>query len=283
MVKGLKFWKMHGLGNDYIVIDNTDEKFRRRKLGELAKILCQRRFSVGADGLLLVCNSRVAEVKMRIFNPDGSEAEMCGNGIRCLAKFCYENGIVKKKTFNIETLAGIKRVWLSANGEVENVKVDMGEPSFDRKAIPMFGEGKCINEELKVDDEIYKVTCLSVGNPHCVTFVDDLASVPLEKVGPKIENHKKFPKRVNAEFVQVLSPKEIKVRVWERGVGETVACGTGACASVVASYTIGKTDKRVKVNLLGGSLEVSYDGRLLIEGPAVKVFAGELFKVLEEQ
>ena len=277
MVKGLKFWKMHGLGNDYVVIDNTDDKLRRRKLGELAKILCQRRFSVGADGLILACNSKVAEVKMRIFNPDGSEAEMCGNGIRCLAKFCYENGIVQKKTFNIETLAGIKQVWLSANGEVENVKVDMGEPSFERKEIPMLGEGKCINEELKVDGEIYKVTCLSVGNPHCVTFVDDLASVPLEKIGPKIENHEKFPKRVNAEFVEVLSPKEIKVRVWERGVGETTACGTGACASVAAGYILGKTGKRVKVNLLGGSLEVSYEGRLFMEGPAVKVFAGELF------
>lgn len=276
MVKGLKFWKMHGLGNDYIVIDNTDNKLRRLNLGELAKILCQRRFSIGADGLLLACTSKVAEVKMRIFNPDGSEAEMCGNGIRCLAKFCYENAIVEKETFNIETLAGIKRVWLSANGEVEKVKVDMGEPSFERKAIPMLGEGKCINEELKVDGEIYKVTCLSVGNPHCVIFVDDLASVPLEKVGPKIENHGKFLRRVNAEFVQVLSPKEIKVRVWERGVGETTACGTGACASVAASCILGKTDKRVKVDLLGGSLEVSYDGRLFMEGPAIKVFAGEL-------
>ncbi len=278
MVKGLKFWKMHGLGNDYIVIDNTDNKIRSHNLGELAKILCQRRFSVGADGLLLACNSNVAEVKMRIFNPDGSEAEMCGNGIRCLAKFCYENGIAKKETFAVETLAGIKHVRLSTvKGEVESVKVDMGEPLFDRKAIPMLGEGECINEELKVNDEIFKVTCLSVGNPHCVIFVDDLASVPLEKVGPKIEHHEKFPKRVNVEFVQVLSPKEIKVRVWERGVGETTACGTGACASVAAGHILGKTEKKVKVNLLGGSLKVYYDERLFMEGPAVKVFAGELF------
>jgi diaminopimelate epimerase len=277
MVKGLKFWKMHGLGNDYIVIDNTDEKLQRRNLGEIAKILCQRRFSVGADGLLLACKSKVADVKMRIFNPDGSEAEMCGNGIRCLAKFCYENGIVQKNTFKIETLAGIRQVWLSANDEVDNVKVDMGEPSFDRKTIPMLGEGKCINEELEVDGEVYKVTCLSIGNPHCVTFVENLASFPLEKVGPKIEKHEKFPKRVNAEFVQILSPKEVKVRVWERGVGETMACGTGACASVAASYILGKTGKKVKVNLLGGSLEVSYNGRLFMEGPVAKVFAGELF------
>ncbi|MEM2953487.1 MAG: diaminopimelate epimerase [Candidatus Bathyarchaeia archaeon] len=278
MVKGLKFWKMHGLGNDYIVIDNTDNKLQHHNLGELAKVLCKRGFSVGADGLILACTSKVAEVKMRIFNPDGSEAEMCGNGIRCLAKFCYENAIVEKETFTVETLAGIKHVWLStANGEVGSVKVDMEEPSFDRKAIPMLGEGKCINEELNVDGEIFKVTCLSMGNPHCVIFVDDLASVPLEKVGPKIEHHEKFPKRVNVEFVQVLSPKEIRVRVWERGVGETTACGTGACASVTAGYILGKTGKRVKVNLLGGSLEIHYNGRIFMEGPAVKVFAGELF------
>lgn len=282
MVKGLKFWKMHGLGNDYIVIDNTDEKLGRYNLGELAKNLCQRKFSVGADGLLIACNSRVAEVKMRIFNSDGSEAEMCGNGIRCLAKFCYEKGIVQKKTFNIETLAGIKRVWLSANDEVRSVKVDMGKPSFDRKTIPMLGQGECINEELEVEGQIYKVTCLSVGNPHCVTFVDDVASVPLERIGPKIENHEKFPKRVNVEFVQVLSPKEIKVRVWERGVGETMACGTGVCASVAAGYILGKTGKRVKVNLLGGSLEVFYNEGLFMEGLVEKVFAGELFRLLEE-
>lgn len=276
MVKGLKFWKMHGLGNDYIVIDNTDEKLRQENLGELAKILCQRRFSVGADGLLLACDSEVADVKMRILNPDGSEAEMCGNGIRCLAKFSYENGIVQKKTFNIETLAGVRKVWLSVNDEVENVKVDMGKPSFDRRAIPMLGEGKCINEELEVDGQIYKVTCLSVGNPHCVIFVDDLASAPVEKIGPKIENHEKFPKRVNVEFVEVLSPREINIRIWERGVGETAACGTGACASAVACCITRKTGKTVKVNLLGGSLTVSYDGRLFMDGPVVKVFAGEL-------
>jgi diaminopimelate epimerase len=276
MVKRLKFWKMHGLGNDYIVIDNTDGKLQCHNMGDLAKILCQRKFSVGADGLIVACKSEVADVKMRIFNPDGSEAEMCGNGIRCLAKFCYENNIVEKKTFNIETLAGIKKVWLSANGEVKDVMVDMGEPSFERKAIPMIGEGECINEVLEVDGEVYRATCLSVGNPHCVVFVDNVGSVPLEKIGPKIENHEAFPKRVNVDFVQVLSAREIKVRVWERGVGETLACGTGACASVVASCVLGKTEKKVKVHLLGGSLQVFYNGRIFMEGPAAKVFAGEL-------
>ncbi|MEM2768096.1 MAG: diaminopimelate epimerase, partial [Candidatus Bathyarchaeia archaeon] len=169
MVKGLKFWKMHGLGNDYIIIDNTDEKLQGHNIGELARTLCQRRFSVGADGLILACKSNVADVKMRIFNPDGSEAEMCGNGIRCLAKYCYENSIIKKEAMTIETLAGIKQVWLrlKANGEVETVKVDIGEPSFERKMIPMVGMGKCINEKLEVEGTIYNVTCLSIGNPHC--------------------------------------------------------------------------------------------------------------------
>ncbi|MEM2806410.1 MAG: diaminopimelate epimerase [Candidatus Bathyarchaeia archaeon] len=278
MVKGLKFWKMHGLGNDYIIIDNTDEKLQGHNIGELARTLCQRRFSVGADGLILACKSNVADVKMRIFNPDGSEAEMCGNGIRCLAKYCYENSIIKKEAMTIETLAGIKQVWLrlKANGEVETVKVDIGEPSFERKMIPMVGMGKCINEKLEVEGTIYNVTCLSIGNPHCTIFVDDVASVPLEKIGPKIENHKMFPRRVNVEFIQVLSSNEIKVRVWERGVGETLACGTGACASVVSGYVLGKTDKKVKVHLLGGNLEVFYDGRIYMEGPATKVFVGEL-------
>ncbi|MCS7114667.1 MAG: diaminopimelate epimerase [Nitrososphaerota archaeon] len=276
MVKGLKFWKMHGLGNDYIVIDNTDGKLQGHNIGELAKNLCQRRFSVGADGLILACKSNVADVKMRIFNPDGTEAEMCGNGIRCLAKYCYENNIVKKKTFNVETLAGIRQVWLTANGEVEAIKVDMGKPTFERKVIPMTGDGKCINEELEVEGNVYRVTCLSTGNPHCVIFVDDVASIPLEKIGPKIENHKVFPKRINVEFAQVLSPNEIKVRVWERGVGETLACGTGACASVVSGYVLGKTERKVKVHLLGGSLEVFYNGRIYMEGPATKVFVGEL-------
>jgi len=280
MVKGLKFWKMHGLGNDYIVIDNTSEKIRSRNMPELAKELCQRRFSIGADGLLFACTSKEADVKMRIFNPDGTEAEMCGNGIRCLAKFCYENNIVRKKNFAVETLAGIKNVWLStdaADMEANAVKVEVGEPSFDRKAIPAHGKGKFVNEELEVDGNIYKATCLSVGNPHCVIFTEDVTQIPLEQIGPKIENHKMFPKRVNVEFAQNISPEEIKVRVWERGVGETLACGTGACASAVVSHILGKTGKNVKVNLLGGSLKVYYDKTIFMEGPSTKVFAGELF------
>lgn len=279
MVKGLKFWKMHSLGNDYILIDNMDNKLAT-DLNNLARRLCERRYSVGADGLILACKSDVAEVKMRIFNADGSEAEMCGNGIRCLTKFCYENGIIRQKSFDVETLAGIKRVWIIdiENDEVKTVRVNMGKPIFDRPLIPMVGEGKCIDEVLEVNGEVYKVTCLSVGNPHCIIFTNDVSSIPIDRIGPKIENHKIFPKRTNVEFVQVINSGEIKVRVWERGVGETLACGTGACASVVASYILGKTDKKVKVRLAGGSLEVVYAGdEILMDGPATKVFAGELF------
>ncbi|MCX8176707.1 MAG: diaminopimelate epimerase [Candidatus Bathyarchaeota archaeon] len=280
MVERLSFWKMHGLGNDYIVIDNMDDRIRSREMPELAMRLCRRRFSVGADGLIFACPSKNADVRMRIFNPDGSEAEMCGNGIRCLAKFCYENHIVTKKSFTVETLAGTRNVWLTINSsdmEVASVKVDMGEPAFNREAIPMLGTGTFINEELKVNGTNFRATCLSVGNPHCVIFVEDVENVPLSQLGPLIENHELFPRRVNVEFVQIISPVEIKVRVWERGVGETLACGTGACASVVAGCKLGKTGSRVKVNLSGGTLTVHYDGRIFMDGPAVKVFAGTLF------
>ena len=171
----MKFWKMHGLGNDYVVMDNRDGRLPEERIPDFARRVCTRRFSVGSDGLLLVYDSNVADVRMRMFNPDGTEAEMCGNGIRCLAKFCYEKGIARKEELEVETLAGIKRLWLIiCEGEVEAVRVDMGEPSLNRSSIPMLGEGDCINEDLKLDGEIFTVTCLSVGNPHCVLFVDDV-------------------------------------------------------------------------------------------------------------
>jgi len=275
----MKFWKMHGLGNDYIVIDNRYGEIREDKAGELAKALCERRFSVGADGLLLVHTSAKADAKMRIFNSDGSEAEMCGNGIRCFVKYCYENNVVKKSTVMIvETLAGIKRTWLTVEGEeVKSVRVDMGRPVLERSGIPMLGQGTCINEDLEVDSEKFKVTCVSVGNPHCVTFVDDVKDFPVQKVGPKVENHKLFPRRTNVEFVQVLNRGELSVRVWERGCGETLACGTGACASVVAGRLLERTNEEVTVHLLGGDLKIQYWGRILMTGPAEKVFEGTLF------
>lgn len=274
----MKFWKMHGLGNDYVVIDNRDEKISTTEAAKLSKKLCERKFSVGADGLLLVSNSKVADVKMRIFNADGSEAEMCGNGIRCFSKYCYENKIVTKEQFNVETLAGIKQVWLTTKGaEVALVKVDMGTPNWNRKVLPMKGEGTCISQDLELDDEKYQITCLSMGNPHCIIFVDNLDEFPVDYIGPLIENHEDFPKRTNVGFVQVLNKKELKVRVWERGCGETLACGTGACAAAAASNKLGKVGNNVTVHLLGGDLQIDLAEHLLMSGAAEKVFEGRLF------
>lgn len=274
----LFFWKMHGLGNDYIVIDNRDERIGDELLAEIARLLCRRRFSIGADGILLLYNSSIADVKMRIFNADGSEAEMCGNGIRCLAKYCYERGIVRKDVMDIETLAGVKRVWLElSDGRVSLITVDMGSPTFDREKIPIIGQGKFINEEIEVDGERFRATCLSIGNPHCVIFVNEVSSFPVERYGPKIERHEIFPRRINVEFVQVIRPDLIAVRVWERGVGETLACGTGACASVIAGRVLGLLNSECTVRLLGGDLKVKYDepsNKVFLTGPAEKVYEG---------
>ncbi|MCX8170810.1 MAG: diaminopimelate epimerase [Candidatus Bathyarchaeota archaeon] len=270
------FWKMHGLGNDYILIDNRGGWLREEKLSQLAQKLCRRRFSIGADGLLLIYDSALADVKMRIFNADGSEAEMCGNGIRCLAKYCYESGVVNRSEMRIETLAGVKEVWLNVDkGRVKSVTVDMGSPEFRRERIPVVGEGDFIDEELKVNDEVFRATCLSLGNPHCVIFVEDVDSFPVEHYGPMIERSPLFPNRINVEFVQVVRRDLIKVRVWERGVGETLACGTGACASVVAGKILGKLDRECSVQLLGGELRVKYiDDRIFMSGPAETVYKG---------
>jgi diaminopimelate epimerase len=275
----MKFWKMHGLGNDYVVIDNREEKIGDSEAAELAVKLCNRRFSVGADGVLYVSKSAVVDTKMRIFNADGSEAEMCGNGIRCFAKYCYENNIARKSEIVVETLAGNKRTWLTVEDDVvQSVMVDMGVPELERSRIPMRGEGTFVNETLQVDGDAYKATCLSVGNPHCIIFVDDVDGFPVERVGSKIENHQLFPKRTNVEFAQVLSENEVKLRVWERGCGETLACGTGACATVVAGNLLRKLGGEVRVHLLGGDLTVEYADRLLMTGTAEKVFEGTLFK-----
>ena len=273
----LKFWKMHGLGNDYIVVDNRDETMEEKSLGSLAKRLCNRRFSVGADGLLIISESSIADAKMGIFNADGSEAEMCGNGIRCFAKYCYENGIVRKKEMKVETLAGVKALRLNTeNRKVKDVQVNMGRAIFEREKIPMAGEGEFVDENLEVDEQTFKATCLSVGNPHCVIFLDGVEGFPVEAFGPKIENHGMFPRRVNVEFAQVISKHELKVRVWERGVGETLACGTGACASAIAARVLGKAGNECIVHLLGGDLSIHCDDDIYMTGPAEKVYTGEI-------
>jgi diaminopimelate epimerase len=218
---------------------------------------------------------------MEIFNSDGSEAEMCGNGIRCFAKYCYENGIAKKSEFTIETLSGIKHVWLTFNGnQVATVNVDMGVPNWERESLPMLGEGTCINCNLEVDGEPYKITCLSMGNPHCVIFVENVYEFPVDYVGPIVENDRAFPKRTNVGFVQVINKGELRVRVWERGCGETQACGTGTCAAVAAANKLGKVGNKVSVHVLGGDLQVEVAKTLFLSGAAEKVYEGTLFKEL---
>lgn len=277
----MKFIKMHGCGNDYIYVDCTKEDLVNES--ELSIKLSDRRFGIGSDGLILIRNSDVADFKMSIFNADGSEAKMCGNGVRCVGKFVYDNGLTDKEEVRIETLSGVKILKLNIReGKVVTVEVDMGAPIVKAEMIPAIsskGSNEIIDEEINVDGVTYKVTCISMGNPHCVTFVDDTKILDLEKIGPGFERHKMFPDRVNTEFIQVLSRNEINMRVWERGSGETFACGTGACASVVACVLNGLTDDAVKVNLVGGELFINYDRKadtVFMTGPATTVYSGEV-------
>lgn len=259
----INFTKMHGLGNDFILIDCIGQKFevRSSELGDLTKKLCRRRLGIGADQLLLLYPSSIADFKMRIFNADGSEVEMCGNGIRCLAKYIWDKGLSDKNILQIETLAGIIRPEKAG----EMVKVDMGEPILG-----------IIDYPLKIDDRIFNITCVSMGNPHTVIIVDNLPNFPVAYYGPMIENHPMFPKRTNVEFIEVLNPSEINMRVWERGAGETMACGTGASAVVVVSKRKGLTESKVTVHLLGGDLSIEWadDNHVYMTGPAVRVFEG---------
>ncbi|MCS7113919.1 MAG: diaminopimelate epimerase [Nitrososphaerota archaeon] len=276
MARMIGFWKMHGLGNDYIVIDNRGKILDEQELPSLAIKLCERRFGIGADGLLLVHPSQRVDVKMRIFNPDGSEAEMCGNGIRCLAKYCFESGLTRKTSLLVETMAGIKTLSLKIEGDtVKSVRVIMGSPSFEAEEVPIKWNGPFIDKPIRVGETTVKATALSMGNPHCVVFIENVENYPVKTIGPLLENHELFPRRANVEFVQVISKDRLKVRVWERGVGETMACGTGACASVVAAKILGKVNEAVTVRLPGGELIVEYrNGVVVMEGPVEKVFEG---------
>ncbi len=264
----LHFTKYHGLGNDFILIDSRKEKLEELDLKPLAVTLCDRHFGIGADGLLIVWPSKKAHYRMQVINPDGSEAEMCGNGIRCFAKYVYETDQLKEEVISVETLAGtILPAVILDNGKVVAVEVDMGIPK------------ELQTSNLKLQNKEYKIQEISMGNPHAVIFSDDISSVNLSEVGPQIENHPHFPNRTNVEFVKVLNDKELEVAVWERGAGETLACGTGACAAVVAANLTGKVGKRVLVHLPGGNLdiEITDENHVLMRGPAVKVFEGEYF------
>jgi diaminopimelate epimerase len=279
----IRFTKMHGLGNDFILINCLECKLRESAEGglpELARKICDRHFGVGSDGLILALPSKAASFRMRIFNSDGSEAEMCGNGLRCFASFVRDEGLTSERELLVETLAGIKKADLTVKGgKVESVRVDMGAPLLDRKDIPMKGSGsRAIGEKIRLMGERIEATCLSMGNPHCVVFVDKVDTFPVEKMGPALENHNLFPRRTNAEFVQVISQSELRMRVWERGAGETLACGTGASAAVVAASLTGRTGRRVVVHLPGGDLKIEWnasDDHVYMTGPVETVFRGE--------
>jgi len=278
----LRFTKMHGLGNDYVYLDAHSEDLTQYDLTELAKLVSDRHFGVGSDGLILVLPSEHADFRMRIFNPDGSEAEMCGNGIRAFAKYVYEQGLTHKTDLIVHTGAGLIHPVLTVEGSrVVSVRVDMGEPRLTRSEIPMAGEPPdepVVNEALEVAGQSIQVTCLSMGNPHCVTFVEDTQEAPVTHLGPQVENHLAFPARTNVEFVQVVDRGHLKMRVWERGAGETLACGTGASASLVACVLNELTDRAAQVNLLGGSLDIEWgaNDHVYMTGPATDVFTGEL-------
>jgi len=269
------FVKMYGTGNDFVIIPCFGFKpvFSAQKLG---RHLCDRRKGIGADQLLLLHSSRKADFKFQIINPDGSEAEMCGNGIRCAAKHLMESGATKKREIVFETPAGIKKVKCLGKHSFE---VDMGEPIMKGRDIPVNLSGRIINRPLKTDQKEFRVTCLSMGNPHCVIFVEDVDSYPVAKYGPYLETYHSFPRRINVEFVQVVSQKEVKMRVWERGTGETEGCGTGACAAGVASVLNGFTDREAVVNQPGGKVEVNWDkktGHVILTGSVEIIFKGEV-------
>ncbi len=274
----IKFTKMHGTGNDYIYINSIKRKITSPE--KLAVKMCDRNYGVGSDGLILIERSKSADFKMRIFNPDGSEAEMCGNGIRCFAKYVFDRGLTDKKKIDIETLAGIMHSDLSVrNGKVTSVVVDMGEPVLLRERIPMIGDtGMVIDETLPLDDGTkFQITSVSMGNPHVIIFVEDIENFPVRKYGPLIENHDLFPQRTNVEFVQVLNESEVIQRTWERGTGETLSCGTGASAVTVASVLNKKTSRKLLLHLRGGDLNIEWkekNNHIYLTGPASEIFDG---------
>lgn len=269
---------MHGAGNDYVYVNCFYEPFPENP-AELARILSDRHFGIGGDGLILICPSEKGHARMQMFNADGSESEMCGNGVRCVAKYVYDHAIARETTLRIETGAGIRSIELEVeNGRARRATVDMGEPILEAARIPTTLVGSpVVNAPLSVGGRTLEVTCVSMGNPHAVTYVDELSDAWVLGLGPKIETSDVFPKRVNAEFVQVLSPGEVRMRVWERGSGETLACGTGACAVCVAGVLSGRTERRIIAHLPGGDLELHWheDGAVRMTGPAVEVFSGE--------
>lgn len=281
----MKFTKMHGIGNDYVYVNGLEERISNKPA--MARFVSDRHKGIGSDGLVFINQSETADFEMEMYNSDGSQAEMCGNAIRCVGKYVYDKGLTEKKELAIETLAGIKYLKLTVkNKKVEEVQVDMGAPILKPAEIPVLSDKEpVLMEKLEVDGEIYQVNCVSMGNPHAVIFLEEeVGQLPLEQMGPKFENHPRFPKRINTEFARILDRKNIEMRVWERGSGETMACGTGACATAVAAILNGLTDEDVTVHLRGGDLRIFWDraaDRVFMTGSATVVFEGELAKEIE--
>ena len=275
----MKFTKMHGCGNDYIYVNCIEQSIADRNA--MAKRISDRHFGIGSDGMICIDSSDVADFRMDMYNADGSQGRMCGNGIRCVGKFVYDYGLTDKTCVTIETLGGIKTLYLNVeNGAVKKVRVCMGEPGFEPKCIPVDADGESfIRQNIEVDGQDWEVTCVSMGSAHCVTFVDDTEALNLEKIGPLFENHTLFPERINTEFVQVIDDTHLKMRVWERGSGETLACGTGSCATLVTAVLCGKAQNKATVQLRGGDLEIEWDREtnlIYMTGPAEIVFEGTI-------
>lgn len=274
----LSFTKMHGISNDYVYVN----AFATTVLDPptVARKVSDRRTGIGGDGLILICPSDNAHARMEMYNADGSRGAMCGNGIRCVGKYLYDHGLARSNPLKIDTDSGLKTLFLEVqDGKVSRVTVDMGEPILDGPLIPVAAAGQIIDQPLEVEGNSYRVTCVSMGNPHCVTFVDNVEPLDLEKIGPKFEHHPFFPKRVNTEFIEVVSSTELNMRVWERGSGETWACGTGACAAAVAAVLTKKAGRQVTIHLRGGDLEIEWraeDNHVYMTGPAEEVFAGTM-------
>jgi len=277
----MKFTKMHGCGNDYIYVDGSMEKIPAEKKPELVKKLSDRHFGIGGDGVIFINPSNEADFEMEMYNMDGSRGEMCGNGIRCVAKFVYDKGLTDKNKISVISCGKIKYLDLIVEeGKVSTVKVNMGAPVLKAVDIPVISDQEqVISERIEVENNIYEMTCVSMGNTHAVIFVEDVSDFPIEKIGPLFEKHVRFPNYINTEFVKVLDDKTVEMRVWERGTGETLACGTGACATVVACVLNGLTKEEVTVKLLGGNLQIKWDREadlVYMTGPASTVFEGEI-------
>lgn len=283
----MKFTKMHGCGNDYVYINGFTEKIEDDKKPVLAQKISDRHFGVGSDGVIFINPSSEADFEMEMYNADGSRAEMCGNGIRCVAKYVYDKGLTDKKEISIVSASAIKYLTLfTKDGAVEKVRVNMGKPKLLGKEIPVLDkngeitEKQMISEPIEVEGKEYHMTCVSMGNPHAVVFMEEVQNLDIESIGPKFENHPRFPQRTNTEFVKVLDQNTVEMRVWERGAGETLACGTGCCATLVACVLNGLTGCHITVKLLGGELEIEWDREtdlIYMTGPATTVFEGEIF------